>query len=196
MTGPDPASKYQPRRHLSCSDASLVTLVYRDRTKNSVLSPIGTKLDMPVRPFSTLIVLLAFPFGPRLAADEPPVFTTPPELVLESGAGEGPVWHPQLGLLTSGDGNINRLHIDGKVSVYRHDAGSNGLLFDRSGRLIVCENRKRRITRTNIDGTITVLADSYNGTRFNPTKRLNARLEKPDLFFRSPIRKPSWNGNA
>ena len=140
---------------------------------------------MPLRPFSTLIVLIAFPFGPRLAADEPPIFTTPPELVLEFGAGEGPVWHPQLGLLTSGDGNINRLHIDGKASVYRHDAGSNGLLVDRSGRLIVCENRKRRITRTNIDGTMTVLADSYHGSRFNQPNDLTLD-SRNRIYFSDP----------
>ena len=58
-----------------------------------------------------------------------------PELLQEQGAGEGPAWHPGLGLLTSGGGHIYRRARDGTVSIYRRDAGSNGLLFDRQGRL-------------------------------------------------------------
>jgi hypothetical protein len=50
-----------------------------------------------------------------------------PVLLQETGAGEGPAWHPELGLLTSGEGNINRRDRDGKASVYREQAGSNGL---------------------------------------------------------------------
>ena len=113
------------------------------------------------------------------------VFTSQPELVLESGAGEGPVWHPELGLLTSGDGNINRMARDGKTSVFREGAGSNGLLFDRAGRLVVCENRKRRITRTNSDGTVTVLSHSYGGSRYNQPNDL-AIDSQNRIYFTDP----------
>lgn len=82
-------------------------------------------------------------------------------------AGEGPVWHPQGYLLFSGGGDINKRDVDGRVSVFRKDAQSNGLLLDHQGRLVVCESGRRRVTRTELDGTITVLADQFEGHRFN-----------------------------
>ena len=116
---------------------------------------------------------------------EDSVFASEPELVLESGAGEGPVWHPELGLLSSGDGNINRLARDGKISVFRKDAGSNGLLFDRAGRRLVCETRKRRITRTNSDGSLTVLTNSFGGSRYNQPNDL-AIDSQNRIYFTDP----------
>ncbi|MDA8967844.1 SMP-30/gluconolactonase/LRE family protein [bacterium] len=129
--------------------------------------------------------MLAFLLGSGNARGETAVFTTDPELVLESGAGEGPVWHPRLGLLTSGDGNINRLDVNGRATIFRNNAGSNGLLFDRSGRLIVCESRERRVTRTNDDGSISVLADSYNGSRFNQPNDLTIDSQNR-IYFSDP----------
>src|SRR5436189_5995740 len=70
--------------------------------------------------------------------------------------GEGPAWHPKLGVLCSGNGHVNRLDRDGKVSIHRKDAGTNGLLFDAKGRLLACEPKLRRVTRTELDGTINV----------------------------------------
>lgn len=90
-----------------------------------------------------------------------------PVMLQETGAGEGPAWHPELGLLTSGEGNINRRDRDGKRSIYREQAGSNGLMFDREGRLIICEPVLRRVTRLNKNGVLTVLADRFEGKRFN-----------------------------
>ena len=81
--------------------------------------------------------------------------------------GEGPAWHPELGLLTSGNGHICRLDHEGKSSIYRKDAGTNGLLFDRKGRLLACEPDLRRVTRTELDGKITVLTDRFEGKRYN-----------------------------
>src|SRR5436190_2617580 len=75
--------------------------------------------------------------------------------------GEGPAWHPKLGLLTSGNDSINQLTREGKSLVYRKGAGTNGLLFDAKGRLLACEPVLRRVTRTELDGTITVLTDRY-----------------------------------
>ena len=90
-----------------------------------------------------------------------------PVMLQETGAGEGPAWHPELGLLTSGEGNINRRDRDGKMSIYREQAGSNGLMFDREGRLIICEPVLRRVTRLDKNGVLTVLADRFEGKRFN-----------------------------
>jgi gluconolactonase len=56
----------------------------------------------------------------------------------------------------------------GAVSVFRQSANfANGNTRDRQGRLITCEHGGRRVVRTEYDGTLTVLADSYNGKRLN-----------------------------
>ena len=91
-------------------------------------------------------------------------FGAEPKQVLTAGAGEGPAWNPELGLLFSGGGKITRLGLDGKPQVYRDPSGgSNGLLWDAEGRLVVCEAGNRRVTRMEKDGTVTVLADNYEG---------------------------------
>ena len=116
---------------------------------------------------------------------EDSVFISEPEMLQQRGAGEGPVWHPELGLLTSGDGNINRRDLSGKTSVFRSGAGSNGLLFDRQGRLIVCENKRRRVTRIEDDGSVTVLADSYEGKKFNQPNDLTIDSNNR-IYFSDP----------
>lgn len=108
-----------------------------------------------------------------------------PQLLQETGAGEGPAWHPELGLLTSGEGNINRRDRDGKVSVYRKGAGSNGLIFDRMGRLVICEPAQRRVTRLEPDGQLTILADKYDGKRFNQPNDMTID-SKHRIFFSDP----------
>jgi gluconolactonase len=56
----------------------------------------------------------------------------------------------------------------GAVSVYRKTSwNANGNTRDRQGRLVTCEHRGRRVTRTEHDGAITVLADSYDGKPLN-----------------------------
>jgi len=108
-----------------------------------------------------------------------------PRLIRETGAGEGPAWDPDLGLLTSGEGNINRLDRQGRSSVYRKDAGSNGLMFDRQGRLVICEPVQRRVTRLDRDGKLTVLAERYEGKRFNQPNDLTID-SKDRLYFSDP----------
>ena len=57
---------------------------------------------------------------------------------------------------------------EGGVSVYRQPSDfANGHTRDRQGRLVSCEHGSRRVTRTQYDGTITVLADSFEGRRLN-----------------------------
>jgi gluconolactonase len=57
---------------------------------------------------------------------------------------------------------------DGSVAVYREDTGeANGLIFDAMGRMVICEMGNRRVTRDDMNGNITVLADSWNGGRPN-----------------------------
>ena len=57
---------------------------------------------------------------------------------------------------------------DASVSVFREPANNaNGNTRDAEGRLMTCEHRARRVTRTEHDGTITVIADQFDGKRFN-----------------------------
>lgn len=84
---------------------------------------------------------------------------------------EGPVWFGDLRcLLWSDIPNSQMLKWEeetGSVSVFRRGPFTNGNTRDRQGRLVSCEHGPRRVTRTEIDGTVTVLADSYDGKRLN-----------------------------
>jgi len=85
---------------------------------------------------------------------------------------EGPVWFGEHDCLLFSDIPSNRmLRWDartGDVSVFRDpSANANGNTRDRQGRLVTCEHRTRRVTRTEHDGSITVLADGYEGRRLN-----------------------------
>ena len=87
------------------------------------------------------------------------------------GFTEGPVWVPGEHILLFSDipGNrIYRLDEKGRLSVFREPShNSNGLTLDNIGRLIACEHGTRRVTRTELDGSITVLADSFEGKPLN-----------------------------
>jgi gluconolactonase len=85
---------------------------------------------------------------------------------------EGPVWFGDGRYLLWSDIPNNRmlrwLEDTGEVSVFRQPSNySNGNSRDRQGRLVTCEHDSRRVTRTEYDGTITVLADHYQGKPFN-----------------------------
>ena len=118
--------------------------------------------------FLVSFCLLAWTASAALAEES--IFTPGATLKVVAGdgaGGEGPAWHPKLGVLSSGNGHIYQLVRDGKSRIYRRDAGTNGLLFDAQGRLLACEPEKRRITRTELDGKLTVLTDKYQGKRYN-----------------------------
>lgn len=108
-----------------------------------------------------------------------------PTLIAKEGAGEGPAWHPELGLLTSGNGHIYRRDRDGRQSIYRQGAGSNGLLFDREGRLVICQAELRRVSRVERDGKLVVLAERYEGKRFNQPNDL-AIDTRGRIYFSDP----------
>jgi len=60
------------------------------------------------------------------------------------------------------------LEDDNHLSIFRYPSlNSNGNTVDPQGRLVTCEHTGRRVTRTELDGTITVIADSYNGKKLN-----------------------------
>lgn len=84
---------------------------------------------------------------------------------------EGPVWFGDADCLLFSDIPNNRIHRWSPVtglSVYREPSNfSNGHTRDRTGRLISCEHGARRVTRTEHDGTVTVIADRFEGKRLN-----------------------------
>jgi gluconolactonase len=85
---------------------------------------------------------------------------------------EGPVWFGDGRYLLVSDIPNNRImrwdEETGAVSVFRKPANNaNGNTRDRQGRLLTCEHLGRRVTRTEYDGSITVLADRYEGKRLN-----------------------------
>ena len=105
---------------------------------------------------------------------------------------EGPAWHPSGNVYFS-DGSNNRImrrDRTGAMHVFRHPSGAaNGLLFDYQGRLLACEGPgpggRRRVTRTEHDGTITVLTDNYRGRKYAGPNDL-ALDSKGRLYFTDP----------
>jgi gluconolactonase len=85
---------------------------------------------------------------------------------------EGPAWFAAGRYLVWSDIPNDRMlrwdETDGSVSVFRQPAlNSNGNTVDAFGRLVTCEHRGRCVSRTEFDGTRTVLAERYEGKRFN-----------------------------
>ncbi len=84
---------------------------------------------------------------------------------------EGPVWFgDHRALIWSDIPNNRMLRFDeetGMVTEFRRGTNTNGNTRDRQGRLVSCEHRWRRVTRTEFDGQITVLTDSFDGKRLN-----------------------------
>src|SRR6516162_7394851 len=103
---------------------------------------------------------------------------------------EGPAWSGQGRYLVWSDIPNNRqlrwLQDDGRVSVMRTPSNnSNGNTFDFQGRQVSCEHLTRRVVRYELDGSATVIADSYNGKRLNSP---NDIVPHPDgsLWFTDP----------
>jgi gluconolactonase len=83
---------------------------------------------------------------------------------------EGPVWFGDLRCLLWSDIPNDRImrweEETGQVSIFRRPSGyANGNTRDRQGRLITCEMDAQRLTRTEYDGQVTVLADSFEGKK-------------------------------
>jgi len=85
---------------------------------------------------------------------------------------EGPAWFGLSRSLIWSDPHDSLLYrwdeVTREVAVFRHNANNpNGNTRDREGRLVTCEHLTRRVTRTEHDGAITVLTDSFGGRRYN-----------------------------
>ena len=106
------------------------------------------------------------------------------------GFTEGPVWCRDY-LLFSDIPNSRvvrwrRLSEGPEVTTFRTPSGnSNGLTLDKSQRLIACEHSARRLTRTEPDGSITVLAERYQGKRLNSPNDVVVRSDG-SIYFTDP----------
>ncbi|MBV1694364.1 MAG: SMP-30/gluconolactonase/LRE family protein [Hyphomicrobiales bacterium] len=103
---------------------------------------------------------------------------------------EGPVWFAAHRTVVWSDIPNNRMmrldEVSGQVSVFRQPSSySNGNTIDASGRQITCEHQTRRVTRTEHDGTITVLADRFEGKRFNSPNDVAVKSDG-SIWFTDP----------
>ncbi len=106
---------------------------------------------------------------------------------------EGPGWHaPSKSVFFSDVANnrIMRRDSKGTLHIYRTPSmHANGLAFDKRNRLIACQggiaDSVRGITRTELDGTITVLTNNYNGFRYNAPNDLTID-SKGRIYFTDP----------
>jgi gluconolactonase len=116
---------------------------------------------------------------------------------------EGPVWDRKGGFLLFSDPNNNTIYKyspegNGQLAVFREKSGyegadiakygqpgSNGLTFDREGRLTINQHGNRRVVRLEPDGQLTVIADKFEGKRLNSPNDLVYRSDGT-LYFTDP----------
>jgi gluconolactonase len=163
-------------------------LTRRTMMKAAAASLAATSLLTP----SSLLAQSGDEEGRRYQPDAPPIHYPEPDVVvlnperftakigntpimrLHTGMlwAEGPAWNGVGRYLVWSDIGSNVqlrwLNEDGHVSTFRNPSGnSNGNTFDWEGRQISCEHLNRRVVRYEHDGTVTVLADSYDGKPLN-----------------------------
>lgn len=101
---------------------------------------------------------------------------------------EGPVWLPKEKKLIFSDIPNRKLmqwsEADG-LSIFRESEEANGNILDLDGRLISCQHAGRNVVRTEADGKITVLADKFDGKRFNSPNDVAVRSDGT-LWFTDP----------
>lgn len=177
---------YKPQRAWVNAPTPVETKITRlDPALDDIISP-GTQAEKLADGFS-------FTEGPiwvpTLPADSDKTY---------GGGGKG-------GYLLFSDPNKNVIHrynpATGDVSIFRtksgytgvnganigeyHQPGSNGLTLDSQGRLTICEHGNRRVTRLEPNGSLTILADSFEGKRLNSPNDLVYRSDGT-LYFTDP----------
>jgi gluconolactonase len=102
---------------------------------------------------------------------------------------EGPVWHAEGKFLLFSDIPANQMKkwtAEEGITNFRVPSGkSNGLTYDKQGRLVTCEHANRRVSRTEADGTVVTIASHYEGKRLNSP---NDVIVKSDgsIYFSDP----------
>ena len=102
---------------------------------------------------------------------------------------EGPVWHAEGKFLLFSDIPANQMKkwtAEEGITNFRVPSGkSNGLTYDKQGRLVTCEHANRRVSRTEADGTVVTIASHHEGKRLNSP---NDVIVKSDggIYFSDP----------
>jgi gluconolactonase len=112
------------------------------------------------------------------------------QLATGFGFTEGPVWRGDYLLFSDIPKNrivkLRLLSNGPEVTTFRYPSGnSNGNTLDGSQRLLSCEHTARRVTRTETDGTIKVLAETYQGKRLNSPNDIVVRSDG-SIYFTDP----------
>jgi gluconolactonase len=147
----------------------------------------------------------SFPFSPNQRYPDPavqildPSFTkyriyssTVEQVATGMRWAEGPAYFPEGGYLLFSDIPNNRImkfdEKTGQTTVFRSPSNyANGNARDRQGRLVTCEHSvTRRITRTEKDGKVTVLADKFEGKRLNAPNDLVVKSDD-SIWFTDPL---------
>ena len=103
---------------------------------------------------------------------------------------EGPAWFAAGRYLVWSDIPNNRMmrydEPTGHVGVFRERSNnSNGNTVDNQGRLVTCEHLARRVSRTEIDGSVTVVVDNWKGKRFNSPNDVVVKSDN-SIWFTDP----------
>lgn len=101
---------------------------------------------------------------------------------------EGPVWLPQEEKLVFSDipnSKLMQWSEAGGLSTYRESEQANGNILDLQGRIVSCQHKARNVIRIEDDGSTTVLADRFDGKRFNSPNDVAIRSDGT-LWFTDP----------
>ncbi len=111
---------------------------------------------------------------------------------------EGPLWHPAEQYLLWSDmpgDHLRRWSSGAGVSTFRKPCNmSNGLTWDRQGRLLVCEHASSRVTRTEADGRITPIATHYDGKQLNSPNDIVCAADGTIYFTDPPYGRVKFYG--
>jgi gluconolactonase len=131
---------------------------------------------------------------PRFDAIKPPMNAGVERLYTGCRWAEGPVWFGDMRCVLWSDIPNNRIlrwdEETGEVSVFRKPSNNaNGNTRDRHGRLVTCEHGGRQVTRTEHDGTITVLCNRFDGVEGKRLNSPNDVVVKSDgsVWFTDPM---------
>jgi gluconolactonase len=117
-----------------------------------------------------------------------------------AGLAEGPLWWREGGYLLFSDINASKRmkYTPGQgITVFQEKTnGANGLTRDLQGRLLACEHETRRVTRQELDGSLTVIANSFQGRRLNRPNDVIVRSDGAIYFtdpWTNPLPREQWD---
>ena len=146
---------------------------------------------MNLKAFTFLIVLITLIANIGWAEDQTSIVESGAKVTKLAGGmqfTEGPVWLPKQKKLVFSDipnSKLMQWSEKGGLSVYRQSEEANGNILDLQGRIISCQHGARNVVRIESDGSTTVLADTFEGKRFNSPNDAAVRSDGT-LWFTDP----------